>query len=408
MHIDQLALAKSSIKKKTHFICLRMCHTADFVQVWPENDTHDWPSDKVVTQQTMAKCGKNNDSPCQRTLSHCGLWPNVVQIVPLIGGLCHAVDFDQIWSKLCSSSEDFVMQRTLTICGPNCSPHWRTLSRSGLWSNEAQIVPLVGGLCHAADFDQMWSKMCPSLEDFVSLQTSTKCGPSICTLSEDFVTQRTSTKCGPNMCPLMDDFVLLLSLTTYGSAMYSSSKKASTKQLDSNPESTQNYNCRLQLCCHVIKMLRGIQANKPQQRNDGSCIHHTTNDKWRGLHTTVTDTSLYSMREESILIVFTWTSWRFLCAYAGLLVDATMIALFACRRLKQNGNGRANANNNKPWPKNLIVSDYGRIRYYNQILLKIGCTPITNVISNTYCTLSVIPYWELTHQANPNIHRTPR
>jgi hypothetical protein len=62
----QLALAKSSIKKKT-------CHTADFGQVWPENDTHDWPSDKVVTQQTMAKCGKNNDAPPRRTLSHCGL-----------------------------------------------------------------------------------------------------------------------------------------------------------------------------------------------------------------------------------------------------------------------------------------------------------------------------------------------
>jgi hypothetical protein len=44
-------LAKSSIKRKT-------CHTADFGQVWPENDTHDWPTDEVVTQQTMAKCGK--------------------------------------------------------------------------------------------------------------------------------------------------------------------------------------------------------------------------------------------------------------------------------------------------------------------------------------------------------------
>jgi hypothetical protein len=53
---------------------------------------------------------------------------------------------------------------------------------------------------------------------------------------------------------------------------------------------------------------------------------------------------------------------RFLLAYAGLLVNATMIALFACRRLDQNGNGGANANNNKSWSKSLIVSDYGRIR----------------------------------------------
>jgi hypothetical protein len=48
----------------------------------------------------------------------------------------------------------------------------------------------------------------------------------------------------------------------------------------------------------------------------------------------------------------------FLRAYAGLLVNATLIALFACCRLEQNGNGGANANNNKSWPKSLIVSDY--------------------------------------------------
>jgi hypothetical protein len=85
-----------------------------------------------------------------------------------------------------------------------------------------------------------------------------------------------------------------------------------------------------------------------------------------------------------------------------------MIALFACQRLDQNGNGGVNADNNKSWLKSLIVSDYGRIRYYNWILLKFGHAPITNMISNTYRTVSVIPYWELTHQANPNVHRTPQ
>jgi hypothetical protein len=100
--------------------------------------------------------------------------------------------------------------------------------------------------------------------------------------------------------------------------------------------------------------------------------------------------------------------WRFLRAYAGLLVDATMRALYAFWRLDQNGNGGANANNNKSWPKSLIVSDYGSIRYYNRILLKIGRAPITNVISDTYRTISIIPYWELTHWANPNIHLTPQ
>jgi hypothetical protein len=41
-----------------------------------------------------------------------------------------------------------------------------------------------------------------------------------------------------------------------------------------------------------------------------------------------------------------------------------MIALFACRKLKQNGNGGANADNNKSWPTSLIVSDYSKIQYY--------------------------------------------
>ncbi len=170
MHINQLVLAKSSTKRKT-------CHTADFGQVWPENDIHDQPLDKVVTQQTMAKCGKNNNAPCWRTLSHCGLWPNVAQNVPLIGGLCHVVDFDQMWPKMCPLLEDFVTQQTIAKCGPKCAPHWRTLSCSGLQPNVAQNVALVGGLCHAANFDQMWPKMCPSSEDFVTQRTSIKCGP---------------------------------------------------------------------------------------------------------------------------------------------------------------------------------------------------------------------------------------
>jgi hypothetical protein len=177
-----------------------------------------------VTQWTLTKCGPKC-APCWRTLSHCGLQPNVAQIEPLIGGLCHPADFDQMWPKLCPSLADLVTQRTLTKCGSNCAPHWRTLSRSGLQPYVAQIVPLVRGLCHTVDFDQMWSKMCPLLEDFVSLWTSTKCGPNICPSSEDFVTQRTLTKCGPNMCPLLEDFILLQSLTMYGSTLYSSLKR---------------------------------------------------------------------------------------------------------------------------------------------------------------------------------------
>jgi hypothetical protein len=98
---------------------------------------------------------------------------------------------------------------------------------------------------------------------------------------------------------------------------------------------TRNWNHHLRLHCLMINALDGIRTNKPWQRNDRSCIHHTINDKQPGLHTTITDRALYSMREESILIVFTWTSWRFLRAYAGLLVDALMISVFACWRLEK-------------------------------------------------------------------------
>jgi hypothetical protein len=154
-------------------------------------------------------------------LSRSGQWPNVAKtMMPLVGGLCLTADFKQMWPKMCPSLEDFVTQRTLTKCGPKCAPRWRTLSHSGLQPNVAQNVPLVGGLCHAADFNQMWPKMCPSLEDFV--------------------TQQTLINCGPNMSPLTGDFVLLWGLTTYGLTTYTSSKKAGTKQTDSNCRSTQN------------------------------------------------------------------------------------------------------------------------------------------------------------------------
>jgi hypothetical protein len=93
--------------------------------------------------------------------------------------------------------------------------------------------------------------------------------------------------------------------------------------------------------------------------------------------------------------------------YTGHLVDAIMIALFDCQWLEQNGNGGTNADNNKSWPKILMISDYGRIQYYELDPPKIGHALITSVISNTYRTIGVKPYWELTHQANPNLHCTP-
>jgi hypothetical protein len=159
--------------KKTVMPLVRgLCLTADLDQMWPKSAPH------------------------QRTLSCSRLQPNVAQNVRLIGGPCHAADFDQMWPEMCPLLEHFVMQWTSTKCGPKCFPHQRTLSCSGLQPNVAKTVPLVGGLCRAADFDQIWPKMCPSLEDFVSQRTLTKCGPNTCLSTGDFVLLRGSTTMG--------------------------------------------------------------------------------------------------------------------------------------------------------------------------------------------------------------------
>ncbi len=167
-----------------------------------------------VTQQTSAKCGQRMMLMIghQKNLSCSGHWPDVAK-------------------KSGPSLEDFVSLRASTKCGPNFAPCLRTLSRSELQPNVVQIVPLIRGLCHAADFDQMWPKMCPLSEDFVLLRTSSRCSPNMCPSLEDCVMLRTLIKCGPSMCPLTGDFVLLRSSTTYGSTMCSPSKKASTKQI---------------------------------------------------------------------------------------------------------------------------------------------------------------------------------
>ncbi len=213
------------------------CHPADNGQMWQKQ----WCplSEDFISLQTLTKCGPKC-APHWRTLSpsgfwlnvaqnvllvgglcHCsGLWPNVAQNVPLIWGLCLTLDFNQMWPKMCPSSENFVTQRTSTKCGPKCAPCWKTLWCGGLWPNVAQNVPLVRGLCHAVDFNQMWPEMRPSLEDVIMQQTSTKCGPKcapcwrtlshrglwsmwpkICPSSEDFVMQWTLTKCGPKWAP---------------------------------------------------------------------------------------------------------------------------------------------------------------------------------------------------------------
>ncbi len=79
-----------------------------------------------------------------------------------------------------------------------------------------------------------------------------------------------------------------------------------------------------------------------------------------------------SMRAESILIGFTWTSWRFLRAYPGLLVNATMIALIACWRLEQNSNeGARPTTRYHGWKDRLSLTTVGSSTLY-WILLKLG------------------------------------
>ncbi len=116
-------------------------------------------------------CPSLEDFVLSRTLTKCG-----PKNAPLIGGLCQAADFDQMWSEmiekhssnprrkdsLCSSSEDFVSSWTLTKCGPkNAALIGGHLPRSGLWPNVVRNVPLIGGLCLIPDFDQMWPDNAP-------------------------------------------------------------------------------------------------------------------------------------------------------------------------------------------------------------------------------------------------------
>ena len=84
----------------------------------------------------------------QRTASHSGFWPNVVQIF-----------------------------------GPN----WRTLSHCGLWSNVVQIFAPLLRTCQAADSDQMWSINCRWLNE--SLEVRSRCKEKV---SKDLIPMEVS------------------------------------------------------------------------------------------------------------------------------------------------------------------------------------------------------------------------
>jgi hypothetical protein len=105
-----------------------------------------------IDQWTLAKSSINGKSVTQRTLVKC-----CRKMMPMIGQrtkFSRSRQWPNVAKKqLCPLSEDFVSLQTSTKCGPKSAPHWRTL------------------------FNQMWPKMCPLLEDFVTQRTLTKCGP---------------------------------------------------------------------------------------------------------------------------------------------------------------------------------------------------------------------------------------
>ncbi len=172
-----------------------------------------WPSsEELVTQQTLAKCGKKwcpslEDFVSLQTLTKCGL----------------------IMSPLL---EDFVSLRTLTKCGPKCALCWKTLSHCGLQPNVNWNVPLIGGLCHAVDFDQRWSKHVPL-------------DGGLCFATEF------------NHIWINNILIIII-------------EKAGTKHMVSVYQSMQNWNRHLWSRCHMTNTLEGICTNEPWQENEAS------------------------------------------------------------------------------------------------------------------------------------------
>jgi hypothetical protein len=211
------------------------------VAYWAAGVAQIWHKKKICplledTHADFSQMWQENDAPHWRT--------------------CHAADIGQMWQKMMPLVGGLGSLWISTKCSPN-APCWSTLSHCGLQPNVVQNVPLVGGFCLTADFNQMWSEMCPLLEDFVML--------------------RTSTKCGLNMCPLTEHFVLLWSLATYGSITYSL-LKGQHKTNSPSPSIDAELNRHLQLHCQMINTLDGIHTNKPWQK-----MTHLVSirDKWQ-------------------------------------------------------------------------------------------------------------------------------
>ena len=187
-------------------------------------------------------------------------------------------------------------------------------------------MPLVGGLVTSRTSTKSGpKKMCPSSEDFVTSQTSTKCGPKMCPLSEDFVTSRTSTKYGPKMCPSSEDFVTSRTSTRYGPKMCPSLEDFATSRAFDQVLSDMCRSSR-QITITFEKKAdfwypqyerylshfegqhnRNIEPNSIKMTLITSTMQRQTNDELRKQQSMPNDAALYINGIRYRFIAFTWT-----------------------------------------------------------------------------------------------------
>ncbi len=183
----------------------------------------------------------------------------------------------------------------------------------------------------------MWSrKNCPSLKDFVTQRTSTKCGPNICPSSEDFVSQRTVTKCGREFFPTWKtghaaDPDQMWSIKCRRSKELSSRGKSRRKEKDiQQSDSDQGCQQAPKIRSDCVNQARAqkndVNAFVMPRRNNNTVASTkmTPNDTGMCINVIKRSYMIY-LRGLKIFCVRTLVFWsRF-----------TTIAEFACRGLKQ-------------------------------------------------------------------------
>ena len=162
--------------------------------------------------------------------------------------------------------------------------------------------------------------MCPLSEDFVTSWTSTNCGPKMCPSLKDFVTSWTLTKCGPKICPLLEDFVRSWTSFSYGPTYAAAQEKwQSHSKGRHKPMVTAVW--MISMAVVKTKNSRNIEPELIKMMHIKSTTRQKINDKLRKQQSIPNDAALYIEGIGNGFKAFTWTIWRFLRAYAGLLAD---------------------------------------------------------------------------------------